>query len=103
MPADLDPAARGEILEAFSVAASSIEENPMSIEASLASGGGLPRQPAMPHRAILSLVGSSRRGVAKVEPISQRRALAMELWTELMALPGAMNRRWRLRPGRMHP
>jgi DNA-binding CsgD family transcriptional regulator len=86
MPADLDPAARGEILDAFSVAASSIDENPVSVEASLASAAAF-REAGMPHRAILSLGGVLAAWRREGEPLSRRRALAMELWDELMTLP----------------
>jgi DNA-binding CsgD family transcriptional regulator len=86
MPADLDPAARGEILDAYAIAASSIEENPVAIEASRAAAAAF-REAGMPHRAIFAMGGVLSAWRREGEPVSRRLELGMELWDELATLP----------------
>jgi DNA-binding CsgD family transcriptional regulator len=86
MPADLDPAARAEILEAYGVAASSIDDSELWVETSRQAARAY-REAGMPDHAIMAMcgvLGAMRRDGG---PLSERLALGMQLWDELSSLP----------------
>ena len=86
MPDDIGPAGRGEILDAYSKEASSIEENVIAEQMGWEASAAF-REAGEPVQAIASMEAVIATWRREARPISERLALAESLWAELSALP----------------
>ena len=86
MPDDIGPAERGEILDAYSREASSIEENALAEQTAWEAAAAF-RDAGEPVRAIASMEAVLATWRREARRISERLALTETLWAELSALP----------------
>jgi DNA-binding CsgD family transcriptional regulator len=86
MPAGIDPAAHAEILEAYAVAAQSIEENDAA-DAALNQAASLWREAGQPRRALRALSEAMTIWARQGRPVSESLAMSTRLWDEAISLP----------------